>query len=148
MVHWEEFSVEWTLFRIMKSQWCDDTNAINSGAALALSRNFLCRVSAEWWLGFSGPFFQVQVLTLRSVNGAGKKLKNGQTFDDSMKEAMQYLQKDVSIMLQPETISRNLLTNGNVNRVKILDNTKIKIPGSIAVPYVASILTILVLSYK
>ena len=86
--------------------------------------------------------------TLYSVNGAGKKLKNGQFFDDSMNESMQYLQKDVSIMLKPETTERNLFTNDDSKRVKTLKNLNIRVPGSSAVPYAASILTILVLSYK
>lgn len=81
-----------------------------------------------------------------------------------MVEAMGYLQKDVSILLQPERISSTNSTNNisarspvqvekqsrhfGVNRVKILKNKKSKIPGSTAVPYAATILTILVLAYK
>ena len=77
---------------------------------------------------------------------------------------MGYLQKDVSILLQPECISTTNSTNNisarspvqvkkqsrhfGVNRVKILKNKKSKIPGSTAVPYAATILTILVLAYK
>ena len=84
-----------------------------------------------------------------------------------MSEAMRYLQKDVSILLKPQRSStinftdiENLsarnsvrLTNKksrhfDVDRVKILKNKKTKIPGSTAVPYTATILTILVLAYK
>ena len=61
---------------------------------------------------------------------------------------MRYLQKDVSILLKPETISRRQLMKNNVDRVKILKNSKTKVPGSHAVPYATSILTILVLGYK
>ena len=68
-----------------------------------------------------------------------------------MDEAMAYIQKDVSILLEPEIterITRKILTNDDINRVKILRNPKVKVPGSHAVPYTASIMTILVLSYK
>ena len=84
-----------------------------------------------------------------------------------MGEAMRYLQKDVSILLKPERSSTtNDFDIGNqsarnsvrvtgkesrhfdVDRVKILKNKKSKIPGSTAVPYTATILTILVLAYK
>ena len=78
-------------------------------------------------------------------------MKNGQSLDDSMDEAMAYIQKDVSILLEPEIterITRKILTNDDINRVKILQNPKVKVPGSHAVPYTASIITILVLSYK
>ena len=100
------------------------------------------------------------------VNGTGRKLVNGKTLDDSMGDAMRYLQKDVSILLKPERSSTNFtdikslsarnsvrVTNKKsrhfgVDRVKILNNKKSKIPGSTAVPYTATILTILVLAYK
>ena len=84
-----------------------------------------------------------------------------------MSEAMRYLQKDVSILLKPERGSTsNDFDIGNqtarnsvrvttkesrhfdIDRVKILKNKKSKIPGSTAVPYAATILTILVLAYK
>jgi len=68
-----------------------------------------------------------------------------------MDEAMGYIQKDVSILLEPkisELNSRKIPANNDINRVKILQNPKIKIPGANAVPYTASILTILVLAYK
>ena len=64
-----------------------------------------------------------------------------------MDEAMNYLQKDVSNLLKPE-IARTNLTKDDIDRVKILHNPKIKVPGSHAVPYAASVLTILVLAYK
>ena len=89
------------------------------------------------------------------------------TLDDSMGDAMRYLQKDVSILLKPERISITNFTeikslsarssvrvtdkksrHFGVDRVKILKNKKSKIPGSTAVPYTATILTILVLAYK
>ena len=101
------------------------------------------------------------------VNGTGRKLVNGKTLDDSMGDAMRYLQKDVSILLKPERISITNFTeikslsarssvrvtdkksrHFGVDRVKILKNKKSKIPGSTAVPYTATILTILVLAYK
>ena len=78
-------------------------------------------------------------------------MKNGQSFDDSMDEAMAYIQKDVSILLEPEIterITRKILTNDDINRVKILQNPKVKVPGFHAVPFSASIITVLVLSYK
>ena len=84
-----------------------------------------------------------------------------------MSEAMRYLQKDVSILLKPQRSStinftdiENLSARNSVrvvnkksrhfdvDRVKILKNKKSKIPGSTAVPYTATILTILVLAYK
>ena len=84
-----------------------------------------------------------------------------------MSEAMRYLQKDVSILLKPQRSSRTNFTDienlsarnsvrvtkkksrhFDVDRVKILKNKKSKIPGSTAVPYTATILTILVLAYK
>ena len=84
-----------------------------------------------------------------------------------MSEAMRYLQKDVSILLKPDRSSRTNFTDienlsarnsvrvtnkksrhFDVDRVKILKNKKSKIPGSTAVPYTATILTILVLAYK
>ena len=101
------------------------------------------------------------------VNGTGRKLVNGKTLDDSMGDAMRYLQKDVSILLKPERSSttnftdiQNLSARNSVrvtnkksrhfgvDRVKILRTEKSKIPGSTAVPYTATILTILVLAYK
>ena len=68
-----------------------------------------------------------------------------------MKEAMGYLQKDVASLLKPvitERITRKTLSNDDVGRVKILHSTKMKVPGSHAVPYAAAMLTILVLAYK
>ena len=73
-----------------------------------------------------------------------------------MDEAMGYIQKDVSILLEPEIAesrnpersARKILPTNDIDRVKILRNPKIKVPGSDAVPYTASILTILVLAYK
>ena len=68
-----------------------------------------------------------------------------------MEEAMNYLQKDVSNLLKPEVAKRTTRTNltkDGIDRVKILHNPKIKVPGSHAVPYAASVLTILVLAYK
>ena len=99
------------------------------------------------------------------VNGVGRKLLNGKTLDDSMGDAMRYLRKDVSILLKPKRSSAANLTENpssrhsvdtsnkksrhfDVDRVQILKNTKSKIPGSNAVPYAATILTILVLAYK
>ena len=85
------------------------------------------------------------------VNGVGKKLINGQSLEDSMKEAMENLRKDVSSLLKPEVpepITRTNLRKDDINRVKILKNPKMKVPGSHVVPYAASVLTILVLAYK
>ena len=64
---------------------------------------------------------------------------------------MNYLQKDVSSLLKPEVsehITRTNLNNHDFDRVKILHSPKMKVPGSHAVPYAASMLTILVLAYK
>ena len=85
------------------------------------------------------------------VNGVDKKLINGQSLDNSMKEAMENLRKDVSSLLKPEVpepITRTNLRKDDINRVKILKNPKMKVPGSHVVPYAASVLTILVLAYK
>jgi len=68
-----------------------------------------------------------------------------------MKEAMENLRKDVSSLLKPEVpehITRTNLKKDNIDRVKILRNPKMKLPGSHVVPYAASVLTILVLGYK
>ena len=85
------------------------------------------------------------------VNGIGKKMINGQSLDDSMKEAMENLRKDVSSLLKPkvpERITRKNLKREDIDRVKMLKNPKMKLPGSHVVPYAASVLTILVLGYK
>ena len=130
------------------------------GTVLAMLPSFRSKVSSN--------FRKIPVVTfIIKVNGTGRKLVNGMTLDDSMGDAMRYLQKDVSILLKPERISITNFTeikslsarssvrvtdkksrHFDVERVKILKNKKSKIPGSTAVPYTATILTILVLAYK
>ena len=64
---------------------------------------------------------------------------------------MENLRKDVSTLLKPELPERTTRKNlwkDDMDRVKILKNPQIKVPGSHVVPYAASVLTILVLAYK
>ena len=68
-----------------------------------------------------------------------------------MEKAMENLRKDVSTLLKPELPERTTRKNlwkDDMDRVKILKNPQIKVPGSHVVPYAASVLTILVLAYK
>ena len=79
-------------------------------------------------------------------------MQNAVTLDDSIQEAKLALQKDVAVLLRPEpeigSTRRMESRHFDIDRVKILENKKVKVPGSRAVTFATTVLTILVLGYK
>ena len=83
-----------------------------------------------------------------------EKMQNGRTLKESLDEAMVDLRKDSSLIIKsvPKvpivTNFRNNENEENLERVRILKSSKVKIAGQNAVPFAAVTLTILLLTYK
>ena len=83
-----------------------------------------------------------------------EKMQNGRTLKESLDEAMIDLRKDSSLIIKsvPKvpivTNFRNNENEENLERVRILKSSKVKIAGQNAVPFAAVTLTILLLTYK
>ena len=81
-----------------------------------------------------------------------EKMQNGRTLKESLDEAMIDLRKDSSLIIKPKVPIRMKPRNDeierNLERVRILKSSKVKIAGQNAVPFAAVTLTILLLTYK
>ena len=87
-----------------------------------------------------------------------EKMQNGRTLEQSLNEALIDLRKDSSLIIKPKTQAPTVekLRKGrkekedesNLDRVRILKSSKVKIAGRNAVVFAAMTLTFLFLSYK
>ena len=84
-----------------------------------------------------------------------EKMQNGRTLKESLDEAMIALKEDSSNIIKPKEKTpsvkieeRHYKKAKNLERVKILKSSKVKVPGQNAVPFAAVTLTILILAYK
>ena len=86
------------------------------------------------------------------------KMQNGRTLKQSLNEALIDLRKDSSLIIKPkpkvpiaEKLRKEKKNDANerdLERVRILENSKVKIAGRNAVPFAAITLTFLFLTYK
>ena len=87
-----------------------------------------------------------------------EKMQNGRTLEQSLNEALIDLRKDSSLIIKPKPQAPTVekLRKGrkekedesNLDRVRILKSSKVKIAGRNAVVFAAMTLTFLFLSYK
>ena len=87
-----------------------------------------------------------------------EKMQNGRTLKESLDEAMVGLRRDSALIIKPPLISespdektpeaRHYESARTLERVQILKNSKVKVPGQNAVPFAAVTITIMILAYK
>ena len=87
-----------------------------------------------------------------------EKMQNGRTLKESLDEAMVGLRRDSALIIKPPLIStsldegtaeaRHYESAKTLDRVQILKNSKVKVPGQNAVPFAAVTITIMILAYK
>ena len=85
-----------------------------------------------------------------------EKMQNGRTLEQSLNEALIDLRKDSSLIIKPKSKvpiveklrKENYEDERNLDRVRILKSSKVKIAGRNAVLFAAITLTFLFLAYK